>query len=201
MLAIDPKYIGGIVDVTASEERRSLKMDHPGPRYLEIKAYCTVSRWRMASHHRCPIAESGREHAPKDQHRSSVRPSGLRDAYLVVEPIAAANGKIIGHVDYSLHQEASDTAPIWTLNCFDLNGGLYSERSTSSPRRETSCPLAVVQERTGELTTFAGFPARKASTLPTTASIRRWRASTLAPPLPTPHRVMTERGAEMSGLP
>lgn len=123
MLALNPKYVGGIVDVTASGGT-------PEPKQWIILARDTSNQGVL---HRLTVADGqviadvpSLNLVESMRQRVSIDPQAVQvdsgDAYLVVEPIAAANGKIIGHVDYSLHQEASDTGPIWTLNCFDLNG-------------------------------------------------------------------------------
>lgn len=123
MLALDPKYAGGIVDVSASGGT-------PEPKQWIILARDTADQGVL---HRITVADGqvisdvpSVNLVESMRQRVVIVPQSVQvdsgDAYLVVEPIAAASGKIIGHVDYSLHQEASDAGAVWTVNCFDLDG-------------------------------------------------------------------------------
>lgn len=124
MTAIDPKYTEGIVVVTA-------QTGTPEPREWTIIARDTSD---LGTLHKLTVAD-GQVIADVlslnayESFRQDVRidPTQVQtdsgDAFLIAQPIAAANGKIIGHVDYALTVRGKDAAPIWTLNCFDLNGG------------------------------------------------------------------------------
>lgn len=128
MRAIDPKYTGGIVVVTASGGT-------PQPRQWTIIARDTDD---LGVLHKITVAdgqviadaqslnayESFRQDVNIDPEQVQVD-SG--DAVSLAEPIAAANQKIIGHVDYALTIRGKDAAPIWTLNCFDINGVYFGK--------------------------------------------------------------------------
>jgi hypothetical protein len=128
MLAIDPKYSQGIVLVTG-------KGGTPEPKQWVVVARDSDD---LGTLHKITVAdgqviadvqsmnayESFRQDVSIDPTQVQVD-SG--DAFLIAEPIAAANSKIIGHVDYALTVRGKDSAPIWTLNCFDLNGGFLGK--------------------------------------------------------------------------
>ncbi len=128
MLAIDPKYIQGILVVTG-------RNGTPEPKEWIILARDSND---LGTLHKLTVAdgqviadvqsmnafESFRQDVSIDPTQVQVD-SG--DAYLIAQPIAAANSKIIGHVDYALTVRGTDSAPIWTLNCFDLNGGFLGK--------------------------------------------------------------------------
>jgi len=123
MMAIDPKYVEGIVVVTASGGT-------PQPRQWTVIARNTDD---LGVLHKITVAdgqviadvqslnayESFRQDVNIDPEQVQVD-SG--EAFSIAEPIAAANQKIIGHLDYALTIRGKDAAPIWTLNCFDING-------------------------------------------------------------------------------
>ncbi len=128
MLAIDPKYTQGIVIVTGQGGT-------PEPKKWVISARDSDD---LGTLHRITVAdgqvisdvqsmntfEALRQDVSIDPTQVQVD-SG--DAFLIAQPIAAANSKIIGRVDYALTIRGTDAAPIWTLNCFDLNGGFLGK--------------------------------------------------------------------------
>jgi len=128
MLAVDPKYSQGIVLVTG-------KTGTPEPKEWVVVARDTDD---LGTLHKLTVAD-GQVIADVQSMNAyesfrqgvSIDPTQVRvdsgDAYLIAEPIAAANSKIIGHVDYALTVRGKDSAPIWTLNCFDLNGGFLGK--------------------------------------------------------------------------
>lgn len=129
MTAIDPKYAEGIVVVTARDGT-------PEPRQWIIVARDTDN---LGTLHKITVVdgqvvsdvlsmnayESFRQNVNIDQTQMQVD-SG--DAFLIAQPlITAAKHNIIGHVDYALTVRGKDSAPIWTLNCFDMNGGFLGK--------------------------------------------------------------------------
>ncbi len=124
MLAIDPKYTEGIVVVTArngTPEPPQWTVIARDSNDLGTLHVLTVADGQVINDKPSLNAyESFRQNVNIDPQQVQVD-SG--DAFLIAQPIAAANQKIIGHVDYALTVRGRDTTPIWTLNCFDLNGG------------------------------------------------------------------------------
>ncbi len=128
MLAIDPKYSQGIVLVTG-------KRGTPEPKEWVVVARDSDD---LGTLHKLTVAD-GQVIADVQSMNAyesfrqgvSIDPTEVHvdsgDAFLIAEPIAAANSKIIGHVDYALTVRGKDSAPIWTLNCFDLNGGFLGK--------------------------------------------------------------------------
>ena len=128
MMAIDPKYTEGIVLVTG-------RGGHPEPAQWVVVARDTDD---LGTLHKITVAdgqviadvqsmnafEAFRQDVNIDITQVQVD-SG--DAFMIAEPIAAANQKIIGHVDYALTTRGKDAAPIWTLNCFDINGSFLGK--------------------------------------------------------------------------
>lgn len=128
MLAIDPKYAEGIVLVVG-------KGGTPEPKQWIVVARDSDDQGTL---HKITVEdgqvisdalslntyEALRQNVNIDPTQVQVD-SG--DAFLAAEPIAAANQKIIGHVDYTLTIRGKDATPIWTLNCFDLNGGFLGK--------------------------------------------------------------------------
>lgn len=128
MLAIDPKYTEGIVLVTG-------RNGNPEPSQWVVVARDTDD---LGTLHKITVAD-GQVIADVQSMNAfeafrqdvNIAPSQVQvdsgDAFLIAQPIAAANQKIIGHVDYALTTRGKDAAPIWTLNCFDLNGGFLGK--------------------------------------------------------------------------
>jgi len=128
MMAIDPKYTEGIVLVTA-------RNGNPQPSQWVVVARDTDD---LGTLHKITVAdgqviadvqsmnafEAFRQDVNIDIPQVQVD-SG--DAFMIAQPIAAANQKIIGRVDYALTTRGKDAAPIWTLNCFDLNGAFLGK--------------------------------------------------------------------------
>jgi len=123
MMAINPKYTGGMVVVTA-------RGGTPQPREWTIVARDTND---LGVLHKLTVAdgqvitdvqslnayESFRQDVQIDPGLVQVDSS---QAFFIAQPIAAANQKIIGHVDYALTIQGKDATPIWTVNCFDIDG-------------------------------------------------------------------------------
>jgi len=123
MMAINPKYTEGMVVVTA-------RGGTPQPKEWTIVARDTDD---LGVLHKLTVAdgqeiadvqslnayESFRQDVNIDPAQVQVDSS---QAFFIAQPIAAANQKIIGHVDYALTIQGKDATPIWTVNCFDING-------------------------------------------------------------------------------
>ena len=128
MTAIDPKYIDGIVLVTArngTPEPAQWTVVARDSNDLGTLHKITVANGQVIADVQSMNAyESFRQDVAINPVQVQID-SG--DAFLIAEPIAAANGKIIGHVDYALTVRGTDAAPLWTLNCFSLNGGFLGK--------------------------------------------------------------------------
>lgn len=129
MLAIDPKYANGIVLVVG-------KGGTPEPRQWVVVARDSDNQGVL---HKLTVQdgtvisdalslntyEALRQNVSIDPTQVQVD-SG--EAFLAAQPYGPANGgKIIGHVDYTLTIRGKDATPLWTLNCFDLNGGFLGK--------------------------------------------------------------------------
>lgn len=122
MLAIDPKYTNGIVLVTG-------RGGTPEPKQWVVVArdsddLGTLHKLTVANGQVIADVLSMNAYESFRQDVAIAPPSvqvDSGDAFLIAQPIAAANGKIIGHVDYALTVRGTDATPIWTLNCFDLD--------------------------------------------------------------------------------
>jgi hypothetical protein len=145
MLAIDPRYVDGIVVVTA-------RNGNPDPSQWTVVArdgdnlgvlhQITVADGQVIADRQSLNAyESFRQDVAIDPTMVQVD-SGA--AFSLVLPIAAANNKIIGHVDYALTVRGTDAAPLWTLNCFDVNGSFLGK--------------VVLLATTGTVLSHSGFP-------------------------------------------
>lgn len=128
MLAIDPKYAGGIVVVTG-------RGGSPTPRQWIIIARNSQDQ---GTTHKITVADGqvisdtlSLNTYEALRQKVSISPPQVQvdsgNAFFIAQPIAAANGKIIGRVDYALTVRGRDAAPIWTLNCFDINGGFMGK--------------------------------------------------------------------------
>lgn len=128
MLAIDPKYVNGIVLVTG-------RNGTPQPRKWVVVARDSDD---LGTLHKLTVADSQviADVQSMNAYESfrqdvSISPVSVQvdsgAAFQIAQPIAAANNKIIGHVDYALTIRGTDAAPIWTLNCFDINGGFLGK--------------------------------------------------------------------------
>lgn len=123
MMAIDPKYTEGVVVVTA-------RGGTPEPKEWLVVARDTND---LGTLHKITVAngnvisdslslntyESFRQDVNIDPEQVQVDSDA---AFLIAQPIAAANGQIIGKADYALTVRGKDAAPIWTINCFGMNG-------------------------------------------------------------------------------
>ncbi|GAB4171673.1 MAG: hypothetical protein Fur0032_11030 [Terrimicrobiaceae bacterium] len=128
MLAIDPKYVNGIVLVTA-------RNGTPQPKQWVVVARDSDD---LGTLHKLTVADA---QVIADVQSMNAYESFRQDvainpvsvqvdsgaAFQIAQPIAAANNKIIGHVDYALTIRGTDASPIWTLNCFDINGGFLGK--------------------------------------------------------------------------
>lgn len=145
MLAIDPKYTEGIVVVTA-------RGGTPVPKEWIVVARDTDNQGVL---HKITVANGQViSDAPSLntyealRQNVNIQPNQVQvdsdNAFWIAQPIAAANQKIIGHVDYALTIRGKDATPIWTLNCFDINGGY--------------CGKVVLLATTGAVLETPGFP-------------------------------------------
>ena len=128
MLAIDPKYMQGILVVTAHGGK-------PVPAEWTILARDSED---LGTLHKLTVADgqviadvqslNAYESFRQDV---SINPTSVQvdsgRAFSIAEPFAAANNKVIGHVDYALTIRGTDAAPIWTLNCFSVGGGFLGK--------------------------------------------------------------------------
>lgn len=149
MMAIDPKYVEGIVVVTG---RGGL----PEPAQWIVVARDTND---LGVLHKITVADgqviadvqslNAYESFRQDV---NINPEAVQvdsgQAFFIAQPVAAANQKIIGHVDYALTVRGKDSAPIWTLNCFDINGGYLGK--------------VVILATTGDVLDTPGFRQRPA---------------------------------------
>ncbi len=149
MMAIDPKYIEGIVVVNGrggSPEPAQWVVIARDTNDLGVLHKITVADGQVISDVQSLNAyESFRQDVNINPEQIQVD-SG--QAYFIAQPIAAANEKIIGHVDYALTVRGKDSAPIWTLNCFDINGGFLGK--------------VVILATTGDVLDTPGFRQRPA---------------------------------------
>ncbi len=123
MLAVPPKYADGILEVTGQNGA-------PNPEEWILQAWNTEDPGTV---HKLTVRD--------DQFVSDVLSVNIYeaerkeinipmpdirldsgDAYEIAQSYAAANGKTLGHVNYSLTTRARRTPPIWTLDCFDGKG-------------------------------------------------------------------------------
>jgi hypothetical protein len=123
MMAIDPKYAEGVVVVTA-------RGGTPEPKEWLVVARDTDD---LGTLHKITVAngnvisdslslntyESFRQNVNIDPQQVQVDSA---TAFTIAQPIAAANQQIIGHADYALTVRGKDSVPIWTINCFGMNG-------------------------------------------------------------------------------
>lgn len=123
MMAIDPKYTEGVVVVTA-------RGGTPVPKQWTIVARDTDD---LGTLHKITVDngnvisdslslntyESFRQDVNINPQQVQVDSDA---AFLIAQPIAAANQQIIGHADYALTVRGKDAVPIWTINCFGMNG-------------------------------------------------------------------------------
>lgn len=128
MTAIDPKYIDGIVLVTGkggTPEPREWIVVARDTNDLGVLHKITVADGQVIADVQSLNAyESFRQDVNIPVQQVQVD-SGA--AFLIAQPIAAANQKIIDHVDYALTIRGKDATPIWTLNCFDFNNGFLGK--------------------------------------------------------------------------
>ena len=123
MLAIDPKYTEGILVVTArggTPEPKEWVVVARDTNDLGVLHKITVADGSVINDVQSLNAyESFRQDVNIDPEQVQVDNG---QAFFIAQPIAAANQQIIGHVDYALTIRGKDSTPIWTLNCFDING-------------------------------------------------------------------------------
>ncbi len=124
MLAVPPKYVDGILEVTAQG-------GEPNPKEWIIQAWNTEDPGTI---HRLTIRD--------DQFVSDSLSVNIYEAerkainiplqdvqvdsgstYRIARSYASANGKTLGRVNYMLTSHAKRTPPVWTLDCFDEKGG------------------------------------------------------------------------------
>jgi len=144
MLAVDPKYVDGIVLVTA-------RGGTPVPGKWTVVARDDQD---LGTLHKLTVADGQviadvQSMNAYEAFRQDVAinpqqvPIDSGDAFAIAQPIAAANQKIIGRADYALTVRGTDAAPIWTVNCFDIRGGY--------------CGQVVLLATTGEVLSHSGF--------------------------------------------
>ncbi len=128
MMAIDPKYMDGIVLVTGkggTPEPREWVVVARDSNDLGVLHKLTVADGQVIADVQSLNAyESFRQDVNIPVEQVQVD-SGA--AFLIAQPIAAANQKIIDHVDYALTIRGKDATPIWTLNCFDYKNGFLGK--------------------------------------------------------------------------
>lgn len=124
MLAVPPKYVGGILEVTGQG-------GEPNPKEWIIQAWNTEDPGTI---HKLTIRD--------DQFVSDSLSVNIYEAerkainiplqdvqvdsgstYLIARSYASANGKTLGRVNYMLTSHAKRTPPVWTLDCFDAKSG------------------------------------------------------------------------------
>lgn len=123
MLAVPPKYVGGILEVTGQG-------GEPNPREWIIQAWNTEDPGTI---HKLTIrddqfvSDSLSVNIYEAERKAINIP--LQDvqvdsgsAYRIARSYASANGKTLGRVNYMLTTHAKRTPPVWTLDCFDAKG-------------------------------------------------------------------------------
>lgn len=147
MMAIDPKYVEGILVVTGrggSPEPGQWVVVARDTDDLGVLHKITVEDGQVIADVQSLNAyESFRQDV-------NINPQAVQvdsgQAFFIAQPIAAANQKIIGHVDYALTIRGKDAAPIWTLNCFDINGSYIGK--------------VIILATTGDVLNTPGFRER-----------------------------------------
>lgn len=124
MMAVGPQYSQSIVVVTGRD-------GSPQPRQWSIVARDSND---MGTLHTLNVVDGAVVGAPISlnayeamRQKVSIDITQVQvdsgQAFAIAVPIAAANQKILGHCDYALTMRSRDSTPIWTVNCFDMNGG------------------------------------------------------------------------------
>lgn len=123
MLAVPPKYVGGILEVTGQG-------GEPNPKEWIIQAWNTEDPGTI---HKLTIRDDqfvsdSLSVNIYEAERKAVNiplPGVLVDsgsAYRIARSYASANGKTLGRANYMLTTHAKRTPPVWTLDCFDAKG-------------------------------------------------------------------------------
>lgn len=124
MLAVGPQYAQSIVVVTgrdgSPQPRQWTVMARDAENFGTLHTITVVGGQVLGDRSSLNAYEAMRQNVNIDITQVQVD-SG--QAFAIAQPIAAANQKIIGHCDYALTIRAADSVPIWTVNCFDMNGG------------------------------------------------------------------------------
>lgn len=123
MLAVPPKYADGILEVTG-------QAGAPNPKEWVLQAWNTEDPGTV---HKLTVVDDqfvsdvlSVNLFEAERKEINIPLPGLRvdsgAAYRIAEKYATANGKTLGHVNYSLSVRAKRTPAIWTLECFDQKG-------------------------------------------------------------------------------
>ncbi len=123
MLAIPPKFADGILEVTGQEGA-------PNPKQWILQAWNTEDPGTV---HKLTVVDDqfisdvlSVNIFEAERKEINVPMAGVQldsgGAYRIAQKYASANGKPLGHVNYSLVVHAKHTPPVWTLDCFDAKG-------------------------------------------------------------------------------
>ncbi|MFZ4774475.1 MAG: hypothetical protein ACOYM3_03885 [Terrimicrobiaceae bacterium] len=123
MLAIPPKFADGILEVTGQEGA-------PNPKQWILQAWNTEDPGTV---HKLTVVDDqfvsdvlSVNIFEAERKEINVPMAGVQldsgGAYRIAKAYASANGKTLGHVNYSLVVHAKHTPPVWTLECFDAKG-------------------------------------------------------------------------------
>ena len=123
MLAVPPKYAGGILEVTGQG-------GDPNPREWILHAWNTEDPGTV---HKLTVRD---DQFVSDSLSANIFEAMRKEiniplpavrvdsgsAYRIARSYASANGKSLGRVNYMLTVHAKRTPPVWTLDCFDSGG-------------------------------------------------------------------------------
>jgi len=123
MLAIPPKFADGILEVTGQN-------GSPNPAQWIIQAWNTEDPGTV---HKLTVVDDqfvsdvlSVNIYEAERKEINVPMAGVQldsgGAYRIAQAYASANGKTLGHVNYSLVVHAKSTPPVWTLECLDAKG-------------------------------------------------------------------------------
>lgn len=123
MLAVPPKYAGGILEITGSD-------GDPNPKEWILQAWNTEDPGTV---HKLTVRDDqfvsdslSVNIFEAERKEINIPLPGVRvdsgSVFRIARSYASANGKSLGHVNYVLTVHAKRTPPVWTLDCFDAGG-------------------------------------------------------------------------------
>ena len=123
MLAVPPKYAGGILEITGQGA-------DPNPKEWVLQAWNTEDPGTV---HKLTVRD---DQFVSDSLSVNIFEAIRKEiniplaavqvdsgsAYRIARSYASANGKSLGRVNYQLTVHAKRTPPVWTVDCFDSGG-------------------------------------------------------------------------------